>query len=228
MEKGGNILTLGENLDQALKIIKKDLPLGLELNTVSNQPQVVKAAINEFVTVLAEAVAIVLIVCFLSLGLRSGIVVAFCIPLVIAGVFVFMKILGIDLHKISLGALIIALGLLVDDAIIAIEMMTVKLEQGSKRFDAASFAYTATAYPRLTGALITCAGFIPVGFSKGMASEFVGSLFSVVTIALLISWVVAGTVTPLVGAALVKTKPAHTGHDHDIYDTPSTGGSKDS
>ena len=219
MEKGGNILTLGENLDQALKHIKKDLPLGLEINMVSNQPQLVKAAVNEFVEVLAEAVAIVLIVCFLSLGLRSGLVVALCIPLVIAGVFVFMKISGIDLHKISLGALIIALGLLVDDAIIAIEMMNVKLEQGWNRFDAASFAYTATAYPRLTGALITCAGFIPVGFSKGSASEFVGSLFWVVTIALLISWIVAGTATPLIGAALIKRKTAEQRHDHDIYDT---------
>ncbi|MFA6413209.1 MAG: efflux RND transporter permease subunit [Syntrophales bacterium] len=219
MEKGGNILTLGENLDQTINHIKKDLPLGLELHMVSNQPQVVKIAINEFATVLAEAVAIVLLVCFLSLGLRSGMVVAFCIPLAIAGVFVVMKILGIDLHKVSLGALIIALGLLVDDAIIAIEMMIVKLEQGWKRFDAASFAYTATAYPRLTGALITCAGFIPVGFSAGAASEFVGSLFSVVTIALLISWVVAGTATPLIGSVLVKKGPAHTGLDHDIYDT---------
>ncbi|MEN6623241.1 MAG: efflux RND transporter permease subunit [Smithella sp.] len=219
MEKGGNILKLGENLDQALKNIKKDLPLGMDLNTVSNQPNVVKVAINEFVKVLAEAVIIVLIVCFLSLGLRSGIVVALCIPLVVSGVFVAMKILGIDLHKISLGALIIALGLLVDDAIIAIEMMIVKLEQGWKRFDAASFAYTATAYPRLTGALITCAGFIPVGFSKGAASEFVGSIFSVVTIALLISWVVAGTATPLIGSVLVKKGPGHTSSDHDIYDS---------
>jgi multidrug efflux pump subunit AcrB len=219
MEKGGNILVLGENLNKALDQIKNNLPLGLELNTVSNQPKVVKAAINEFVKVLMEAVVIVLIVCFLSLGLRSGIVVALCIPLVIAGVFVAMKILGIDLHKISLGALIIALGLLVDDAIIAIEMMTVKLDQGWKRFDAASFAYTATAYPRLTGALITCAGFIPVGFSAGAASEFIGSLFSVVTLALLISWVVAGTATPLIGSVLVKKEPSHTGLDHDIYDT---------
>lgn len=219
MEKGGNILNMGENLDKTLSQIKKNLPLGMELSTVSNQPKVVKSAINEFVKVLMEAVVIVLIVCFMSLGLQSGIVVALCIPLVIAGVFVAMKIIGIDLHKISLGALIIALGLLVDDAIIAIEMMIVKLEQGWKRFDAASFAYTATAYPRLTGALITCAGFIPVGFSAGTPSEFVGSLFSVVTIALLISWVVAGTATPLIGSALVKTKLAHTGHGQDIYDT---------
>lgn len=218
MEKGGNILTLGENLDETIAQIKKDLPLGLELNAVANQPTVVKESINEFIKSLAEAVAIVLIVCFISLGVRSGIVVAFCIPLVITGVFVCMKILGIDLHKISLGALIIALGLLVDDAIIAIEMMIVKLELGWSRFDAACFAYTATAFPRLTGALVTCAGFIPVGFSKGSASEFVGSIFSVVTISLLISWVVAGTATPLLGYSLVRIAPASNVHDFDIYD----------
>jgi len=219
MEKGGNILDLGQNLDEAIKRIKKELPLGLELNTVSDQPQVVKAAINEFIKVLAEAVIIVIIVCFLSLGLRSGLVVALCIPLVIAGVFIAMQILGIDLHKISLGALIIALGLLVDDAIIAIEMMTVKLEQGWDRFSAASFAYKATAFPLLTGTLVTSAGFIPVFISKGSASEFTGSIFSVVTIALLISWVVAVTVTPLIGFSLVKVKHTPAGHEHNIYDT---------
>lgn len=217
MENGGNILTLGENLDKTAAQIQKDLPLGLELNTVSNQPKIVKESINEFVESLAEAVAIVLIVSFVSLGMRSGLVVAFCIPLVIMGTFIFMKMFGIDLHKISLGALIIALGLLVDDAIIAIEMMIVKLEQGWSRFDAACYAYTSTATPRLTGALITCAGFVPVGFSKGSASEYVGSIFSVVTIALLLSWVVAGMVTPLFGYHLVKVAPATPGHD--IYDT---------
>ncbi len=217
MENGGNILTLGENLDKAAAQIKKDLPLGLELNTVSNQPKVVRESINEFVKSLAEAVIIVLIVSFLSLGMRSGMVVAFCIPLVILGTFIFMNVLGIDLHKISLGALIIALGLLVDDAIIAIEMMIVKLEQGWNRFDAACYAYTSTATPRLTGALITCAGFVPVGFSKGSASEYVGSIFSVVTIALLLSWVVAGMITPLFGYHLVKVTPAMPGHN--IYDT---------
>jgi len=222
MEKGGNILTLGENMANAVAGIKRDMPFGMELDTISDQPQVVKTSINEFVKVLTEAVVIVLVVCFLSLGLRSGSIVALCIPLVIAGVFVCMKIFGIDLHKISLGALIIALGLLVDDAIIAIEMMLVKLEQGWKRFDAACFAYTATAYPRLTGALITCAGFIPVGFSKGSAAELCFSIFAVVTMALLISWVVAGTATPLLGYVLVRVKPGHCaqdGHDHDIYDT---------
>lgn len=219
MEKGGNILTLGENLDKAVSQIKNELPLGLELNTVSNQPKVVKESINEFVKSLAEAVVIVLIVSFLSLGMRSGVVVAFCIPLVIMGVFIFMQIFGIALHKISLGALIIALGLLVDDAIIVIEMMIVKLEQGWSRFDAACYAYTSTAAPRLTGALITCAGFIPVGFSKGSASEYVGSLFSVVTIALLLSWIVAGMVTPLFGYNLIKVSSISTIHSNDIYDT---------
>lgn len=219
MEKGGNILTLGENLDKTINQIKQDLPVGLELDQVSNQPKAVEESIGEFTQSLGEAVIIVLIVSFLSLGVRSGIVVALCIPLVILGVFTCMKLFGIDLQKISLGALIIALGLLVDDAIIAVEMMTVKLEQGWNKFDSACYAYTATAYPRLTGALVTCAGFIPVGFSQGSASEFVGSIFSVVTMALLISWVVAGTVTPLLGYNLVKIKPSSGEHEHDIYDT---------
>jgi multidrug efflux pump subunit AcrB len=219
MEEGGNILTLGKNLTKTIAEIQKDLPLGMEINTVSNQPKIVKDSINEFLFHLALAVGVVLLVCFLSLGARSGSIVAFTIPLVIMGVFIFMKILGIPLHKISLGALIIALGLLVDDAIIAIEMMTVKLEQGWQRFDAACYAYTSTAYPRLTGALITCAGFIPVGFSAGASAEFTGAIFSVVTIALLISWVVAGTATPLLGHALINIKPGHGGEDHDIYDT---------
>lgn len=216
MERGGNILTLGENLEKTVAQIKKELPLGLELSSVANQPKVVKDSINEFVKSLAEAVIIVLIVSFMSLGMRSGVIVALCIPLVIAGVFVCMQILGIDLHKISLGALIISLGLLVDDAIIAIEMMIVKLEQGWSRFDAACYAYTATAFPMLTGTLITCAGFIPVGFSKGSASEFVGSLFSVITIALLISWLVSVLVTPLLGYKMLTIKPS-VKHDHDIY-----------
>ena len=219
MEKGGNILTLGDNLDKSVSQIHKDLPLGLELHSVADQPAVVKDSIDEFVKSLAEAVAIVLLVSFISLGIRSGIVVALCIPLVITGVFICMEIFGIDLHKISLGALIIALGLLVDDAIIAIEMMIVKLEQGWSRFDAACYAYTSTAFPMLTGTLITCAGFIPVGFSKGSASEFVGSIFSVITIALLISWFVSVLVTPLLGFKLVKVSSASQNQEHNIYNT---------
>lgn len=219
MEKGGNILTLGNNLDKTVSKIKKDSTAGLELNTVANQPKAVKSSIDEFTTSLAEAGAIVLIISFLSLGVRSGIVVALCIPLVITGVFIAMEMLGIDLHKISLGALIISLGLLVDDAIIVNEMMMVKLKQGRSRFDAACYAYTSTAFPMLTGTLITCAGFIPVGFSKGAASEFVGSLFSVITIALLISWLVSVLVTPLLGYNLVKISPNDNQQNHDIYDT---------
>lgn len=218
MDKGGNILTLGTDLDTAITMIKKDLPLGMEIHQVSNQPKVVKDSISEFVKSLWEAIMIVLAVSFFSLGFQSGIVVALCIPLVIAGIFLCMAIWGIDLHKVSLGALIIALGLLVDDAIIAVEMMTVKLEQGWGRFEAACYAYTATAFPMLTGTLITCAGFIPIGFSKGSAAEFTSSLFPVITIALLISWLVSVIVTPLLGYKLIK--PKHTaGQDHDIYDT---------
>ncbi len=218
MEKGGNILTLGESLDKTVQRLQKELPLGLELNQVLYQPEIVKSSIGEFVKSLWEAIVIVLVVSFLSLGVRSGIVVALCIPLVIAGIFVGMQIMGIDLHKVSLGALIIALGLLVDDAIIAVEMMTVKLEQGWNRFDAACYAYTATAFPMLTGTLITCAGFIPIGFSKGSASEFTSSIFTVVTIALLLSWFVSVLVTPLLGYKLIK--PKHMAEENkDVYDS---------
>ena len=217
MDKGGNILTLGDNLRQTVAQIKAELPLGLDIHQVSNQPEIVETSIGEFVDSLREAIIIVLLVSFLSLGLRSGVVVALCIPLVLAGVFACMKIFAIDLHKVSLGALIISLGLLVDDAIIAIEMMSVKLEQGWSRFDAACFAYTATAFPMLTGTLITCAGFIPIGFAKGNAAEFTNSLFWVITIALVISWLVSVLVTPLLGNLLIKTKT----HDpsHDVYDS---------
>lgn len=218
MDKGGNVLTLGTDLERTIKEIKEDLPLGLEINQVSNQPEVVKESIGEFTKSLKEAIIIVLIVSFLSLGARAGIVVALCIPLVIAGIFACMQIFGIDLHKVSLGALIIALGLLVDDAIIAVEMMTVKLEQGWSKFDAACYAYKATAFPMLTGTLITCAGFIPIGFSKGSASEFTSSIFTVVTIALLISWFVSVLVTPLLGYKLINPKPKED-KDHDPYDS---------
>lgn len=218
MDKGGNILTLGADLNKTVEQIKKNLPLGFELSQVSNQPKVVEESISEFVKSLREAVIIVLLVSFLSLGVRSGVVVALCIPLVIAGTFACMQIMGIALHKVSLGALIIALGLLVDDAIIAVEMMSVKLEQGWDRFQAACFAYTATAFPMLTGTLITCAGFIPIGFSKGSASEFTASIFTVVTIALVISWLVSVLVTPLLGYQIIKPKPADK-QEHNVYDS---------
>jgi len=215
MERGGNILTLGQNLAKTIERIKKDLPVGLEITQVANQPQVVKNAINEFVKTLAESVLIVLLISFISLGLRSGAVIAACIFVVICGVFITMYLLGIALHKISLGALIIALGLLVDDEIIAVEMMVVKLEQGWERTKAACFAYTATALPMLTGTFITCSGFIPVGFSPGSAAEFAGSLFSVITIALVISWLVSVTVTPLMAYYMVKVKKEHSADNHD-------------
>lgn len=218
MDKGGNILALGDDLEKTLARIKKDLPLGLEISQVANQPKVVEASIGEFVQSLKEAIIIVLIVSFLSLGVRSGVVVALCIPLVIAGVFAAMKMTGIDLHKVSLGSLIIALGLLVDDAIIAIEMMSVKLEQGWERFEAACFAYKATAFPMLTGTLITCAGFIPIGFAQGVAAEFTSSLFKVISIALLLSWLVSVLVAPLLGYSLIKPKVV-AGKGHDIYDS---------
>lgn len=221
MEAGGNVLELGENIATTIAQIKKELPAGLELHQTVNQPKVVESSIDEFVKSLFEAIVIVLIVSFISLGMRSGIIVALCIPLVIAIVFTFMNLFGIDLHRISLGALIIALGLLVDDVIITIETMAVKLEQGWSRFNAAYFAYTSTAYPRLTGELVTCAGFIPVGFAVGSASEFCVSIFTVVTIALLASWLVAGTVTPLLGYLFIRIKPHSDGEkEHDPYDTP--------
>ncbi|MDR3589076.1 MAG: efflux RND transporter permease subunit [Negativicutes bacterium] len=220
MDKGGNILTLGADLSQTIEQISQELPLGLEISQVSDQPKVVEASISDFVKSLREAIIIVLIVSFLSLGMRTGIVVALCIPLVIAGVFVAMKITGVDLHKVSLGALIISLGLLVDDAIIAVEMMSVKLEQGWDRFRAACFAYTATAFPMLTGTLITCAGFIPIGFAKGNAPEFTSSLFTVITVALVVSWLVSVLVAPLLGYSLIRVK-AGTGQGDahpDVYD----------
>jgi len=219
MEEGGNVLTLGEELSEAISKIQKDLPAGLEIHQVADQPKVVKESINEFLVTLLIAIAIILIVCLFTLGIRTGAVVAIVIPLVIAGVFTVMNGSNIALHRVSLGALIVAIGLLVDDAIIILESMTVKLEEGWERTKAASFAYLNTAGPMLTGTLITCAGFMPVGFSKGSAGEFVGSLFWVVTIALLISWIVAVAVTPVLGYKMIMLKPSHTEQGFDLYDT---------
>ena len=218
MEDGGNILALGTHLKELTAAIQQDLPLGAELHEVSNQPAVVQSSIHDFVETLALAIIIVLAVSFLSLGFRTGLVVAGCIPLILAGTFVFMYLLGIDLHKVSLGALIIALGLLVDDAIIAVEMMSVQLERGMGRFDAACYAFTQTAKPMLTGTLITCAGFIPVAFSKGMASEFCAALFPVIGIALVLSWIVSVMVAPLFGYYLIRVKQNADGEAaHDPY-----------
>lgn len=230
MEKGGNIIELGHNLQQVVAEVKAKLPVGVELEQVSNQPDAVKNSVGEFVRTLMEAVLIVLVVSFLALGLHTkpfrldiwpGMVVALTIPLVLAITFLFMRIFDIDLHKISLGALIIALGLLVDDAIIAVEMMVRKMEEGFSRFDAATFAYTSTAMPMLTGTLITAAGFLPIGLAKSAAGEYTFSMFSVNALALIISWLVAVIFTPYIGYLLLKVKP-HAGSDgaHELFDTP--------
>ena len=223
MDKGGNVIQLGENLDAAMKTIKAALPVGVEVHVVADQPEVVKGSISLFQNSLAEAILIVLAVSFLSLGWRTGTVVALSIPLVLAITFFMMKVFGIDLQRISLGALVIALGLLVDDAIIAVEMMVVKMEQGWDRFQAATFAYTSTAFPMLTGTLITAAAFTPVGFSKSAASEYTFSIFAVVSIALLVSWLVAVVFTPYLGFRLLdpaKLIAKAQRHGEDIYDTP--------
>ena len=230
MEKGGDIIALGRSLDEMAARIRAKLPVGIELQRVANQPKAVSSSVNEFLKVLAEAVLIVLAVSLISLGLhtkpwridvRPGLVVALTIPLVLAATFLAMRIFGIDLHKISLGALIIALGLLVDDAIIAVEMMVRKMEEGLSRFDAATFAYTSTAMPMLTGTLITAAGFLPIGFAKSAAGEYTFSMFSVNALALLISWFVAVLFTPYIGYLLLKVTPASSadGH-HELFDTP--------
>lgn len=230
MEKGGNIIELGKHVQTTVAEIKAKLPVGVVLEQVSNQPDAVKASVGEFIHTLIEAVVIVLAVSFLSLGLHTkplrldvwpGLVVGLTIPLVLAITFLFMRILDIDLHKISLGALIIALGLLVDDAIIAVEMMVRKMEEGFSRFDAATFAYTSTAMPMLTGTLITAAGFLPIGLAKSAAGEYTFSMFSVNALALIISWLVAVVFTPYIGYLLLKVKPHAAGdHSHDLFDTP--------
>jgi len=230
MEKGGNIIKMGQGLDETVANIRAKLPVGIELARVSDQPRAVTASVSEFIHTLIEAIAIVLIVSFLALGLhtkplrldiRPGLVVALTIPLVLAITFLFMSIFSIDLHKISLGALIIALGLLVDDAIIAVEMMVRKMEEGMSRFEAATFAYTSTAMPMLTGTLITAAGFLPIGLAKSAAGEYTFSMFSVNAIALIISWFVAVVFTPYIGFLILKVKPHAPGEaGHEVFDTP--------
>ena len=213
MRKGGDIIALGEQLETEFQRLQKTLPSGILLEKVSDQPAVVKHSVREFVRVLAEAVIIVLLVSFFSLGKRPGLIVALSIPLVLAMTFATMYYFGIGLHKISLGALILALGLLVDDAIIAVEMMAIKMEQGFDRLSAAAFAYTSTAFPMLTGTLITAAGFLPIATANSSTGEYTRSIFQVVTIALLLSWIVAVIFIPFLGYRLLPD--AHTA------DTPS-------
>jgi len=223
LNKGADVLAVGATLRKEISRLQADLPKGIDIHVVADQPQVVEESISLFMSSLAEALAIVLAVSFISLGLRTGAVVALSIPLVLAVTFLLMLSFGIDLQRISLGALIIALGLLVDDAIIAVEMMVVKMEQGWDRFRAATFAYTSTAFPMLTGTLITAAGFTPVGFARSGAGEYTFSIFAVVTIALLVSWFVAVLFTPFIGYKLLSAEQLLAkGREHggDIYDTP--------
>ena len=209
MLEGANIIKLGEDLKSAMKSIVGELPVGVEITQVADQPHVVDESVSEFFRVFTEALVIVLIVGFISLGLRTGVVVALSVPLVLAIVFVVMFATGFDLHRITLGALIIALGLLVDDAIIAIEMMVVKMEQGFDRVKAATFAWTSTAFPMLTGTLVTAAGFLPVGFAKSSSGEYAGGIFWVVGIALIASWFVAVLFTPYLGLKLLPELKKH-------------------
>jgi multidrug efflux pump subunit AcrB len=210
MRKGGDVLALGRNVERAMSEITANLPVGIESTLVANQPVTVKHAVDDFMEALWEAVAIVLIVSLVSLGLRAGAVVALSIPLVLAAVFVAMEFFGIDLQRISLGALIIALGLLVDDAMITVETMVTRLEHGDDKAHAATFAFTSTAFPMLTGTLVTVAGFVPIGFAHSAAGEYTFSIFAVVAIALIISWVVAVVFAPLLGVwVLKKPKAVH-------------------
>jgi len=213
MTTGGDVLALGHNVKERVAQLTRELPIGVDLHLVADQPHVVHEAVGEFTKSLMEAIAIVLAVSFLALGWRPGIVVAIAIPLVLAITFVLMKFTGISLQRISLGALIIALGLLVDDAMIAVEMMITKMEEGYDKIKAATFAYTSTAFPMLTGTLVTIVGFVPVGFAQSGAGEYCFSLFAVVTIALLVSWIVAVLFTPLTGVAILPNKiKGHGGH----------------
>ncbi len=226
MQKGGNVLELGKALTRQWQTISDDIPAGVEVNTVAFQPQVVKASVGEFLKSFLEALVIVLIVSFLSLGMRTGIVVALSVPLVLAISLVVMHSMGMNLDRITLGALILSLGLLVDDAIIAVEMMAVKMEQGWSRLDAATFAWTSTAFPMFSGTLITVAGFLPVGFARSTSGEYAGGIFWVVGITLVTSWLVAVLFTPLLGMRLLPepqrgtSNRAHGASAHQAFDSP--------
>ena len=229
MAKGGDIIALGQALTAKTTGLKAQLPVGIELSQVQDQPKAVSRSVGEFVGVLIEAVVIVLAVSFISLGLHfrplrvdiwPGMVVGITIPLVLAITFVTMYYWGVGLHKISLGSLIIALGLLVDDAIIAVEMMVRKLEEGYERVHAATYAYEATSMPMLTGTLITAAGFLPIGMAKSVTGEYTFAIFAVTAAALVISWLVSVYFVPYLGAWLLKTRKTQEGEVHELFDTP--------
>ena len=218
--QGANILELGKDVAAATAEFIKAVPQGISVEQIADQPQVVEHAVSEFVHSFVEALAIVLFVSFVALGWRTGIVVALSVPLVLAIVFIVMNGMSMDLHRITLGALIIALGLLVDDAIIAVEMMVVKMEQGWDRVRAASFAWESTAFPMLTGTLVTAAGFLPIGFANSAVGEYAGGIFWIVAIALIASWFVAVIFTPYIGVKLLPNITVHHNHDpHAVYET---------
>ncbi|MCH7342108.1 efflux RND transporter permease subunit [Pelomonas sp. CA6] len=229
MSKGGDIIAMGKALRQSVAGVQSSLPAGLELSQIQDQPQAVSRSVGEFVQVLIEAIVVVLAVSFISLGLHTrplridiwpGLVVAITIPLVLAITFVTMFYWGVGLHKISLGSLIIALGLLVDDAIIAVEMMVRKLEEGYDKLHAATYAYDVTAMPMLTGTLITAVGFLPIGLARSATGEYTFAIFAVTAAALVISWVVSVYFVPYLGALLLRVKPQTGGEAHELFDTP--------
>ena len=229
MGKGGDIIALGKALQASVKRLQQQLPAGMSLAQIQDQPTAVKSSVGEFVHVLIEAVVVVLGVSFIALGLHTkplridvwpGLVVGITIPLVLAITFVVMFYAGVGLHKISLGSLIIALGLLVDDAIIAVEMMVRKLEEGYDKMHAATYAYDATAKPMLTGTLITAVGFLPIGLAKSTVGEYTYAIFAVTAAALVISWLVSVYFVPYLGALLLKTRAGHEGEAHEVFDTP--------
>ena len=229
MAKGGDIIALGEALHARVEQIRAELPAGITLSQIQDQPVAVSQSVGEFVKVLVEAIAVVLAVSFISLGLHfkpfridiwPGLVVAITIPLVLSITFVTMYYWGVGLHKISLGSLIIALGLLVDDAIIAVEMMVRKLEEGHDKLYAATYAYDATSMPMLTGTLITAAGFLPIGMAQSTVGEYTFAIFAVTSAALVISWVVSVYFVPYLGARFLRVKPHAEGESHDLFDTP--------
>ena len=218
--RGANILELGKDVEKAVAEFMQAVPQGIHVDQIADQPKVVERAVGEFVHSFVEALAIVLFVSFLALGWRTGIVVAASVPLVLAIVFIVMNAMSLDLHRITLGALIIALGLLVDDAIIAVEMMVVKMEQGWDRVRAASFAWESTAFPMLTGTLVTAAGFLPIGFANSAVGEYAGGIFWIVAISLVASWFVAVIFTPYIGVKLLPNITVSHNHDpHAVYET---------
>ena len=215
MAQGGDVIELGKALDAKARELKRALPAGLTLTQVASMPQAVSRSVDDFVEAVAEAIAIVLLVSLVSLGFRTGMVVVISIPLVLAGTALLMKLGGIGLHKVSLGTLILALGLLVDDAIISVESMAVKLEQGFDRMKAAAFAYTHTAFPMLSGTLVTVAGFLPIALARSSTGEYTRSIFQVSAIALLLSWLAAVVVIPLLGYRLLPERRRDA--KHDVY-----------